>query len=255
MKVILYSRVSTEGQRDNTSIDTQLERGKAYIISQGWQLESTFIDEAESGKNDQRPAFQEMLSYINEHDIKGIVVFKADRLFRSLRHLLSFIEDTLDPKNISLISVTEAFNSGSSEGRLFLQMLGSFAEFERKRINERTFEGKVSTAKKGKWNGGHVPFGYTRIEGSEYDFDIDPDTAPLVKQIFKLYAQGYGYSKIKKLTGCSLSHQGISNLISNPFYYGKIQFSGILKDNNHAPIISKRLFTKCQNIRKEKALR
>ena len=76
--------------------------------------------------------------------------------------MLIFIDDILEPKYIALQSVTENFNTQSPEGRLFLQLLGSFAEFERKRINERCMSGKIATAKRGKWNGGHVPYGYRR---------------------------------------------------------------------------------------------
>ncbi|MEW5802371.1 MAG: recombinase family protein [bacterium] len=144
-RAIFYARVSSEGQIDNTSIDTQLERGRAYAISQDWTLDRIFIDGGESGKSTDRTHFQEMVSYIKENPVDVLLTFKLDRLSRNLKDLLIFIDDELDPKGIALQSVTENFNTQSAEGRLFLQMLGSFAEFERKRINERTMSGKVST--------------------------------------------------------------------------------------------------------------
>jgi site-specific DNA recombinase len=204
-RAIFYARVSSEGQVDNTSIDTQLDRGKAYAMSQGWTLDKVFIDGGESGKSTDRTHFQEMVGYIRENQVDVLLTFKLDRLSRNLKDLLIFIDDTLDPKGIALQSVTENFNTQSAEGRLFLQMLGSFAEFERKRINERTMSGKVSTAERGKWNGGHVPYGYQRIEGSQFDFDVDPEEAKVVEQIFRLRSQRTGYGKIKELTGCPLS--------------------------------------------------
>jgi site-specific DNA recombinase len=148
--------------------------------------------------------------------------------------------------------VTENFNTQSAEGRLFLQMLGSFAEFERKRINERTMSGKVSTARKGGWNGGHIPYGYQRIEGSQFDFDIQPEEAKVVKQVFRLYSQGIGYLKIKQITGCSLCVRAIAGMVGNPFYCGKVQFNGIIENNNHPEIVSEKLFNKCQRIRESK---
>jgi site-specific DNA recombinase len=253
-KAIFYARVSSEGQVDNTSIDMQLERGKAYAISQGWQLDRIFIDGGESGKSTDRIHFQEMVSHIKENPVDVLLTFKLDRLSRNLKDLLIFIDDTLDPKGIALQSVTENFNTQSAEGRLFLQMLGSFAEFERKRINERTMSGKVSTAKKGGWNGGHVPYGYRKVEGSQYDFDVDPEQSKIVQQVFKLYSQCMGYQRIKKITGCSLCVRAIGDMISNPFYAGKIRYDGIVESNNHPAIISERLFNKCQKVRENKYL-
>jgi site-specific DNA recombinase len=250
--VIFYARVSSEAQVDNTSIDTQLDRGRAYAMSQGWTLDKVFIDGGESGKSTDRTYFQEMISHIRENQVDVLLTFKLDRLSRNLKDLLIFIDDTLDPKGIALQSVTENFNTQSAEGRLFLQMLGSFAEFERKRIGERCMSGKKATAKKGGWNGGKVPYGYQRIEGSQFDFDLNPNESKIVEQIFKLYSQGIGYLKIKKLTGCPLSSQAIKNMISNPFYAGKVRFNGIVEQNNHLGIVSERLFNKCQKIRENK---
>ena len=227
-RAIFYARVSSEGQVDNTSIDTQLERGRAYAISQGWNLDRIFIDGGESGKSTDRTHFQEMVFYIRENPVDILLTFKLDRLSRNLKDLLIFIDDTLDPKGIALQSVTENFNTQSAEGRLFLQLLGSFAEFERKRIGERCMGGKKATAKKGGWNGGHVPYGYQRIKGSQYDFDIQAEEAQVVEQVFKSHSQGNGYLKIKQITGCPLSSQAIANMLSNPFYCGKVRFDGII---------------------------
>jgi site-specific DNA recombinase len=253
-RAIFYARVSSDGQVDNTSIDTQLDRGKAYAISQGWTLDKIFIDGGESGKSTDRASFQEMVNHIRESHVDVLLTFKLDRLSRNLKDLLIFIDDELDPKEIALQSVTENFNTQSAEGRLFLQMLGSFAEFERKRINERTMSGKVSTAKKGGWNGGHVPYGYRKVEGSQYDFDVDPEQSKIVQQVFKLYSQGIGYQRIKKITGCPLCVRAIAGMIGNPFYAGKVRFGGIIENNNHLGIVSERLFNKCQKIRESKLM-
>lgn len=253
-KCIFYARVSTDHQTDNTSIDDQISRGKAYALSQGWTLEKIFIDNGESGKSINRTAFKEMLSYIQNNPVNVLLTFKLDRLSRTLKDLLIFIDDILDIKGIALQSVTENFNTQSPEGKLFLQLLGSFAEFERKRINERTMSGKIATAKKGGWNGGHVPYGYRKSLSSQNDFTIEAEEAENVKKIFQLYSQGYGFRRIKKLTDCPLSVQGISDLIKNPFYTGKVKYTGIIENNNHSAIISEKLFRKCQKVRKTKTL-
>ena len=251
---IFYARVSSDSQVDNTSIKDQIDRGKSFVNSQGWALDKVFIENGESGKSINRTAFQEMLSYLQDNPVDILLTFKLDRLSRNLRDILNLIAEQLDPKKIALQSVTENFNSRSSEGMLLLQMLGSFAEFERKRINERTMSGKVSTAKKGGWNGGHVPLGYRRIEGSEYDFDIHQQEAKTVKKIFRLYSHGHGYLKINKLIDEALTPQGIAKIIGNPFYIGMVRFNNIVKPNNHPAIVSERLFKKCYRIRQSKQL-
>ena len=253
-KCIFYARVSSEGQIDNTSIDDQTSRGKAYALSQGWILEKIFIDNGESGKSTNRTAFKIMLSYIENNPVDVLLTFKLDRLSRSLKDLLIFIDDTLECKGIALQSVTENFNTQSAEGKLFLQLLGSFAEFERKRINQRTMSGKIATAKKGNWNGGHIPFGYRKCESSQNDLIPEPQEAETVKKIFQLYSKGYGFIRIKKLTNCPLSVQGISDLVKNPFYCGKVKYTNIVESNNHPAIISEKLFCKCQKVRKIKTL-
>lgn len=112
--------------------------------------------------------------------------------------------------------------------------------------------GKKATARKGGWNGGHVPYGYQRIEGSQFDFDLEPEEAKVVEQVFKLYSQGMGYQKIKKITGCPLCVRAIAGMISNPFYAGKVKFNGIVEANNHRVIVSEKLFQKCQKVRESK---
>jgi len=82
--------------------------------------------------------------------------------------------------------------------------------------------GKKATAKKGGWNGGKVPYGYRQVEGSEHDFDVEPEEPKIVEQGFKLYSQGNGYMKIKQITGCPLCVRAIAGMISNPFYAGKV---------------------------------
>jgi len=179
-KAIFYARVSSEGQVDNTSIDTQLDRGKAYAISQGWTLDRIFIDGGESGKSTDRTHFQEMIGYIRLNPVDVLLTFKLDRLSRNLKDLLVF------------------------------------------------------------------------IEGSQFDFDIQPDEAKVVEQVFKLYAQGNGYLKIKNITGCPLCVRAIAGMISNPFYAGKVRFGEIIENNNHQGIVSEKLFNKCQKVRESK---
>jgi len=253
-KAILYCRVSSLGQVEGTSLETQLDRGRAFCASQGWELSAIFKEEGESGSSTSRTAYQKMLTYLQENPVSVLLTLKLDRLFRNLKDLLIFIDDELTPRDISLVSISEKFETLSPQGRLFLSMIGSFSEFERGQILQRTMSGKVATAKKGGWNGGKIPYGYRQIEGSEYDFDVYPEEAKTVKKIFRLYSWGKGYLKISKLVDEALSPQGISKLIGNPFYIGLIRFGNIVKPNNHPSLISVRLFNKCQKLRQSRAL-
>jgi DNA invertase Pin-like site-specific DNA recombinase len=167
-KVVGYARISSDSQIGNTSIAEQVRKIEAYCISQGWELTKTFIDEGESGSTKERGGYRDMMQYIEqtENEISGIVVLKADRIHRRLKNLLELIEDELEPKGIAFISVSENFDTSTPQGMLFLQMIGSFAEFERKIINERTKSGRIATARENKYAGGGVPYGYQVVNGT-----------------------------------------------------------------------------------------
>jgi DNA invertase Pin-like site-specific DNA recombinase len=251
-QVIGYARVSSETQRDNTSIAEQKERIKAFSISQGWELTKIFVDEAKSGKTDDRPGYKEMMKYINENKTNAILVYKTDRLGRKLKNTLILIEDVLKPKDISLISVTEPFDTSTEVGMAFIKMLGTFAELERDFIVSRTTNGRLSKAKKGDYAGGQVAYGYEVVEGK---VRIIPEQATIVKRIFEEFINGRSYAKIARdlnseqiptKSGKQWQIQTIIQTLQTETYTGKNSYNNIKQKNIFPKIISTQTWNKAQ---------
>jgi site-specific DNA recombinase len=156
IRAVIYTRVSSESQEDNTSLEDQEARAKAYIISQGWKYVSTYSDVA-SGKSLEREGLNTLLSNSKKFDY--VVVIKLDRLSRKLIDILSLVYKSFDTHKIAVVSVTEPFNTSTPQGRLLLNMLGSFAEYERELIKERVQAGKKAKAEKGGYIGGSPKLG------------------------------------------------------------------------------------------------
>lgn len=272
--VVGYVRISSEAQKENTSISEQKKRIQAYCTSQDWQLKEVFVDEAKSGsKIDERFEYAKMLEFAQDknNQIDAIIVLKSDRIHRHLKNLLIMIEDDLQPYGIAFISVSENFDTSTPQGMLTLQMLGSFAEFERNLINERTHSGRVVTAKSGKYAGGKTPYGYTIVDGK---FFINEYEAKIVRQMFQMYAEGKSYGFIAKYIN-SLEKQSGSNsessdanktwsrtsicyILRNTAYTGLLTYDGKKEKNqiqvkaSIPAIVSKQLFNKVQTLRVQK---
>lgn len=156
----IYARVSTDEQAEHgTSLGAQSERCRAYAASQGWQIAGEFVDEGVSGAKASRPALDRLLSAVREGVVDTVIVAKLDRLGRSMRHLAALLGE-LDDRSVRLVSVAEAFDSSTPSGRLQRNILGSFAEFEREQIRERTTSGLAAIARQGYWTGGPPPYGW-----------------------------------------------------------------------------------------------
>ncbi|WP_289140967.1 recombinase family protein [uncultured Brevibacillus sp.] len=261
-KVVGYARISSDSQLENTSITEQVKKIEAYCISQGWELAGMFTDEGESGSTTERSGYIEMMHYVQQVDteISGIVVVKADRIHRRLKNLLGLIEDELEPKGIAFISVMEHFDTSTPQGMLFLQMIGSFAEFERKIINERTKEGRIATARENKYAGGAPAYGYCVQNGV---IVVDEQQAQTVKSIFQLYVEANNPYKI----ACRLNRAGITtktgkqwtvvqvlNILRNESYTGFNTYNGQKEQNGirqkdvFPRIISRQLWNKARQI-------
>jgi DNA invertase Pin-like site-specific DNA recombinase len=182
----IYTRVSTEQglEQDFNSLDAQREACEAYIKSQaheGWRLaRERYDDGGFSGGSMERPALQKLLIDVQARRIDVIVVYKVDRLTRSLADFAKLVE-TFDAHGVSFVSVTQSFNTTTSMGRLTLNVLLSFAQFEREVTGERIRDKIAASKKKGMWMGGVVPLGY-RVE--ERALHIVEDHAAIVRSCF-----------------------------------------------------------------------
>src|ERR1700760_4254724 len=189
LRCAVYTRVSTEHglEQEFNSLDNQREASEAYIKSQaheGWRLiRERYDDGGFSGGSMERPALQKLLEDVRQGRIDVIVVYKVDRLTRSLPHFAKLVE-LFDQHDVSFVSVTQAFNTTTSMGRLTLNVLLSFAQFEREVTGERIRDKIAASKKKGIWVGGPVPLGY---RSKDKKLEVVPEEAELVVEIFSEY--------------------------------------------------------------------
>jgi site-specific DNA recombinase len=244
-RVVTYLRVSTVNQVDNTSIETQREKIKLYCKLNDIQIVEEFKDEAISAKHEHtREDYQRLIKFIGnkENKIDAIMVYKSDRIHRSLRNLMNMIS-YLQKLKIDFISITEQFDTSTAQGMLFLQMLGSFSEFERKLIAERTKSGRIANHKKELSSGGRPPFGYKM---KDKKLIVNEEEAEIVKEIFKLRNKGKTLEFIGNKFG--MSKQRIHGIIKNQTYTGKYTYNGKVEKNNFVldvePIVSRYTYNK-----------
>jgi DNA invertase Pin-like site-specific DNA recombinase len=191
LRCAIYTRVSTDQglEQDFNSLDAQREASEAYIKSQareGWRLiRDHYDDGGYSGGSMDRPALHKLLADVQARRIDVIVVYKVDRLTRSLSDFAKLVE-LFDAHQVSFVSVTQAFNTTTSMGRLTLNVLLSFAQFEREVTGERIRDKIAASKKKGMWMGGVVPLGY-RVEGRA--LHVVEDHAEIVGSLFRRYLE------------------------------------------------------------------
>ena len=200
----IYTRKSTEHNLDLAfnSLDAQREASEAYIKSQaheGWALVPTAFDDGGlSGASLDRPALQALLEAVRARKIDIIVVYKVDRLTRSLADFAKLVE-LFDEYDVSFVSVTQSFNTTTSMGRLTLNVLLSFAQFEREVIGERVRDKIAASKRKGIWVGGPVPLGYRSVDKK---LEVVPAEADLVRKIFADYLRLEIHRSVGCLTQC-----------------------------------------------------
>src|ERR1700719_4429211 len=185
----VYTRKSSEEglEQDFNSLHAQREACEAFIKSQtgeGWRLVKTaYNDGGLSGGTMERPALQCLLADINEGAIDVVVVYKVDRLTRSLADFAKMVE-VFDARGVSFVAVTQQFNTTTSMGRLTLNVLLSFAQFEREVTGERTRDKIAASKQKGMWMGGIVPL---RYDASDHHLVVNDDEAKTIRTIFELF--------------------------------------------------------------------
>ncbi len=268
-KCAIYTRKSSaEGlEQDFNSLDAQREACEAFIQSQrheGWQCkEARYDDGAYSGGTLNRPALSQLLDDITKGDVQVIVVYKVDRLTRALADFAKLIE-LFDKHEVSFISVTQQFNTTSSMGRLTLNVLLSFAQFEREITGERIRDKLAASKKKGMWMGGHVPLGYDVEDRQLLVNPVDMKTVQLIfsqylllgsMKALKQYLDTEGItSKIKinqkgdTTGGNPLSRGGLYKMLNNPIYRGLIRHKDKTYTGMHKSIIDEATWNDAQTL-------
>lgn len=184
--VAAYTRISTHEQSDGYGRDTQRTKIRHWADLNDTEIADWFEDTA-SGGNTARPGLQDLLSAVERGELDGVVVYKADRLSRSLKDLLTVIDDRLEPHGTAFISATEQFDTSTPSGRMFLQMIGSFSEFERALITERMREGRREKAEDGGHATGEIPLGYEKNGAGKL---VLSDHGETVRRIYEMRERG-----------------------------------------------------------------
>lgn len=251
----IYTRKSTSAglEMDFNSLDAQRESCLAYIARQeGWTVvQERYDDGGFTGANIERPAFQRLLEDVDAGAIDIVVVYKVDRLSRSLLDFAKLM-DRFDRAKTAFVSVTQNFSTADAMGRLTLNMLISFAEFERSMIAERTRDKVVAARRKGKWTGGPVPIGYTIAEGK---LVVDDGEALTVQKIFGLYEAHRSILRIidelnrlgvttKKLR--QWTKDGVLRVLKNPIYAGFTRHENQRFLGEHAAVVDVVTFDRVQ---------
>jgi site-specific DNA recombinase len=269
LRCAIYTRKSTEHglELEFNSLDAQREACEAYIKSQaslGWKvITQPYDDPAFSGGNLERPALQRLLKDIDAGKVDVVVVYKIDRLTRSLADFAKLVE-AFDARSISFVAVTQQFNTTTSMGRLTLNVLLSFAQFERELSSERVRDKVAASRRKGKWTGGTVPLGY---EARDKKLVINPTEAETVRTIFRRYVelQSFGRlvtdldkrgivtkrrnTKVKKFNGgIPFTYGPLAHFLKNRIYVGETGHGGKWYPGEHKAIIDRKTFDKVQEL-------
>src|SRR5215208_262339 len=263
----IYTRVSTDAGLDQefNSLDAQYDAYRAYIRSQahaGWTLiNARYDDGGFSGGSTERPALQRLMTDLQAGQISVIVVYKVDRLTRSLADFAKLVE-LFDQHSVSFVSVTQQFNTTTSMGRLTLNVLLSFAQFEREVTSERIRDKIGASKRKGLWVGGMAPLGY---DTKDRKITVNEAEAERVRTIFRRYFELGSLnllmadlrkrgivSKVRTLKtgetvgGIAFTRGPLAHLLRNRFYVGEVAFKGEVLAGEQTAIVDRELFDAVQ---------
>jgi site-specific DNA recombinase len=275
LRCAIYTRKSTEHglELEFNSLDAQREACEAYIksqASQGWKaLPQQYDDPAYSGGNLDRPALKKLLVDIEAGKVDVVVVYKIDRLTRSLADFAKLVE-AFDARSISFVAVTQQFNTTTSMGRLTLNVLLSFAQFERELSSERVRDKIAASRRKGKWTGGTVPLGYV---AQDKKLVIAEAEAKTVRTIFRLYLELGSFGKLveeldrrgivtkcrkTKVTkydgGIPFTYGPLSYFLRNRVYIGETHHGGKWFKGEHQALLDRKTFDRVQEMLKANAV-
>jgi site-specific DNA recombinase len=267
VRSVIYTRVSTDQglEQDFNSLDAQYDASQAFIRSQahaGWTLlRIKYDDGGFSGGNTDRPALQKLLEDVEAGKIDVIVVYKVDRLTRSLADFAKLVE-LFDLHKVSFVSVTQQFNTTTSMGRLTLNVLLSFAQFEREVTSERIRDKIAASKRKGLWVGGMAPLGY---DTKDRKITVNEAEADRVRVIFRSYLKLGSLNLLmadlrkrglvtkvrtlktgKMVGGIPFTRGPLAHLLRNPFYIGEVAFKGETLKGEQPAIVDRVLFDAVQ---------
>ena len=253
----IYARTSSgPRQRDNYSIDEQVEAAWDLCDRKGWSVKRIFADVTVSGETTERKKFQEMLASARKEEFSFLVVWKLDRFCRSLADLVN-IQRELQSHGVDIVSVTEALDTSSSAGRFAMRNLGSFAELERELISERTRLGLAGLARERRWPNAHPPLGYDLDEAGR--LTINPGEANLVVRIYADYVRlesmpelafNLNMEGVKTKTGTTgaWNARAVRDVLRNDLYRGIYSVAGVREYMGNLRIIEERLFESAREI-------
>src|ERR1700687_5785454 len=268
----IYTRKSSEEglEQEFNSLHAQREACEAFIRSQageGWRLVKTHYDDGGlSGATMERPALQRLMADIDRGLVDAVVVYKVDRLTHSLADFAKMVE-VFDARAVSFVAVTQQFNTTTSMGRLTLNVLLSFAQFEREMTGERIRDKIAASKRKGMWMGGLVPLGY---EVRERQLVINDAEATTVRHIFTRYCELGSVRLLKEELdrldvrskirvskdgvesgGQAFSRGALYTLLRNPIYVGEIRHKGVCHPGQHAPIVDRAMWDRVARLLRE----
>ncbi len=260
-RVAIYVRVSTEDQaKEGFSLDAQLERLRSYCSARGWAVHREYVDDGYSGRHINRPAYRRMLEEMDSWDV--LLVLKMDRIHRNSRNFMEMME-LLNKNNKEFVSMTESLDTSTAMGRFVMDIIQRIAQLESEQIGERVYTGmeqKARTPVEHLGKGRHPYLGFAHPYGYRYangKLHVVEGEARHVRFIFKEYLGGKTLEEICRTLnaknvptkrGGKWAKYTISKILKNPVYAGYLEWNGIIKKNNHMPIIDKETFNKVQKV-------
>ena len=260
----IYVRVSTEEQaQEGFSVRGQTEKLKSYALLKDWDIYDIYSDEGISGKNIvDRPAINRLIDDIESGKVNNVLVFKVDRLTRSTRNLLELVE-LFEEYNCAFNSLTESIDTDTPSGRMFLKIIGIFAEFERENLVSRLKLGFERKAKEGyTLANNNISYGYDRAKGQKVQ-TINVDESKIVQEIFSMFldknismtqiARTLNNRKVSTKNNTGWQPSIIKQILTNPNYVGKVRYSlhdeskYFEADGHHEPIIEEKIFYLAQD--------
>lgn len=243
-----YARAAAEEQTvRGHDIATQTERIRGYAKALGLPLAHVVADDADAGLSADRPGLRELLERIRGGEVGVVVVARLDRLSQSLRQLLDLYLDEFEPRGVALVSVAEQFDTTTAPGRLFFEVVGSFAEFERGLSARRATDGRREKARRGGYAGGGAPLGYRAFRGTGV-LVVDEEGAATVRRVFALEAEGLSRRAIaerlnaegrRTAEGKAFTHVQVGRVLDRrAFYAGEYEYAGVAsRKGDHEPIL------------------